>query len=746
MRAVTFSDETASPFVGRGAELAALDERLRRARLVTVVGPRGIGKSRLLRRWASTRRARPGGVLLCDLREVSDLDEAFARVLAMLGVEPRVAASDRQRAIARILASRGELVLVLDGIERLLPVAALLAQRWLAAAPSLRIVAGSRTPLGLDDVEVEALLELGALDVSDAVSGDAVELAVARASAVRAAWSPSDAERAALAELARRLRGVPLAIEIAASRLDVLELDDLLARVPALEGAATIERVAQRAIDRAWLLLAPWEREVLAQASVFRGGFGLDALARVVTLGADAPSPGDVALTLTRKGLLEVHGGESLRLVMADSVRAHAAAALGPRGDEVAMRHLRVFDELAARAAGLDGLSVVPASSFVVERENLQAACLLAESMAMHDRVLRLSLALDALSLGTGLSRIDLARLDAALSAGATRDPALLGRALGVRASALHALGRLDEAKRDATTALALARDAEDERQIAAMQRAVGQSAAQLGELFDARASYEQALAIARRRGDRPTVAAILQQLGAVHQSLGEVERARIFHENARALAVEAGDDPAEARATIGLGSYWLERGDLRRARTCYERGLAIARRMRMARTERIVLGYLGIVRFDAGALGEAESLLRAASNASGEAGDVRVEAFFDGVRGAVLASRDRIVDARACFESAEEVLASNPFFAEVVAIHRGHLDLAIARRASAHGDRELADAHELFARLRLLDARDPSTRPGPLTAARPIVERSDDARIAVRILERAIAAGARED
>src|SRR5439155_24343554 len=141
----------------------------------------------------------------------------------------------------------------------------------------------------------------------------------------------------------------------------------------------------------------------------------------------------------------------------------------------------------------------------------------------------------------------------------------------------------------------------------------------------------------------------------------------------------------------------------LRRATAQYERGLAQVRRLRMMRTERIVTGYLGILAFDANRLEEAETKLRTAAAACGDAGDLRVEGIFEGVRGAVRASLDRLGEARGAFTRAESALARNSFFAEVIAIHRGHLDLAEARRAEATGDCALAEANRVYARLRVL-------------------------------------------
>lgn len=709
-------------FIGRRAELAKLRALLAAHRLVTVVGPSGIGKSRLLREFVRARRDGDAQMVVCDLRDAGDADGMLVAILLSAGAD-RVAPDEALRTLERVLPARGPMLLVLDGVDALLPGAAVVVQRLLQAAPELRIACAGRTPLGLDDVAPETVLDLEGLD-----DERAADLALERARVFGAV----DVPRAFALDVGRRLGGIPLAIELAAAQLG---RDDVLSRLSGLPERFDDERSVRRAVDRAWSLLGDEEREVLADLTVFHGGIAFERVVEVCELG---PRAEVIALRLARRGLLEVasdDGSSKLRLAMADSVRAHAEAALesGGREQAVSLRHLRSFD-------------AVPGGA--IERDNQRAAIAFASSLGMQDVALRLLIALDAASPGMGASRADLSALDGALLAGATQDPRLLARAFVVRATALHSLGRLAEEKRDAQTALALARGTGDEALIASATSTLGRACFQLGELSDARACFERAIELHRARGDRAAVASVLQPLAAVLASQGELELSRIHHENALALAVEGEDAAAEARATIGLGSLWLEIGDVRRARAHYQRGLAQARRLRMTRTDRIVTGYLGILAFQEAfpsavrggeaALHEAEAKLRTAATQSGDAGDLRVEGFFEGVRGAVLASLDRVEEARACFERAEAALARNPFFAEVIAIHRGHLDLALARRAEANGERDLAEGHRVHAGIRLMDAYDPSTRRNG-NGEPPITVRSDDARIAGRILERAL-------
>jgi tetratricopeptide (TPR) repeat protein len=443
----------------------------------------------------------------------------------------------------------------------------------------------------------------------------------------------------------------------------------------------------------------------------------------------------EVVLILARKNLLQVERYTPLRFSMAEGVRTYAGEALAasPEADAIEWRHADHYFERAGAIAGLSGDVPIDPTDAALDRDDLQAAMALGARAHRPAIVLRVALALDALSMGGGLSSSQLALLDDALRTGAAGELPLVGRALGVRSGALYAIGRLQEARRDAEMALELATELGDRKQMGAMLLRAAQSSFQLGELGAAEEFLTRALDIERERADPIALAAVHYQLGSLYNSLDEPARARDALTSSLYTARSVGDAAGEMRALMGLAWHHFESGRRGDARQHFAQALDIAGRIGMTRSERIVLGYLGLIDFESGDAATAERRLRVAAFASRRAGDLRLEGIFEGIRGAVLASLDRIVEARASFELSSELLRGNAFYAATIEVHRGHVDLAEARAALAMDAVDVARAKIGRARARIAAAYAEDAPSGPL------VRRSDDARMAVRILDRAL-------
>jgi predicted ATPase len=703
---------------------------------VTIVGEAGAGKTRVAQRFAKAHArgfVHAGGVWFVELRGAADVESARLRIASALGIagEGRFTGGFGSAAIGRAAQMLGYALLVLDNAEHLLPKIGDEILALLDAAPRLHVLVTSRAALG---VLGEDVLDLGPLRLDgasfDGAESEAVDLFLTRVRSRRAEGGRSTSfDRAAISSFVKKVGGLPLTLELCAATF-ATDHDELArsSSMLATKGAASA-LAAQSPAAWALSLLAPPLHDVLLQCSVFRGSFDLDAAEAVIALGGKYGRESPVVLLneLVTRSLVQ-EDPDTGRFSLCEGMRSLAERALESSAKAVAvrMRHAELFAELAADHDPESG-------SLEVVRDDLEAALSFATLAERSDLVIVLTIGLDAISAGSGLTARQLAALDEALER-APRDARLVGRALGVRASALRGLGRMEEAAKDALVALRLAREAGDERQAVEMLHAVATAKFQLGDLRGALEHLRTAVFEARALGFGSLEGQALQQTGSVRASMGDTEEARTHYEAALGLAVRHRDELGEMRACAGLGSFHLELGEYDAAEEHYERALAIAERCGAKRTHRIVLGYLGILYFHAGVLPEAERLLERAATACREVGDVRVEGIFEGMRGGVLAELDRVADAGRTFDLADALLEPSPFFRQVIRIVRGHLDLAQARVARASGFRDAERAHVRAARYRILASR----APGRDDEA-PIIARSDDARMAVALLSRAI-------
>ncbi|WP_328917108.1 MULTISPECIES: ATP-binding protein [unclassified Streptomyces] len=327
-------------FVGRSCELADAAGLLTRSRLVTVTGPGGVGKSRLALRAAGRvqDRFRDGvwAVELSGLRDATLLDQTVADGLRL----PDHTTRPPRLALAEHLADR-ELLLVLDGYDRLHPHTADLVAELLRRAPGLRVLAAGRRPLGITG---ELLLPL-----DPPGTDDAVRLFAARAAEVLPGFAVTAANAADVGELCDRLDRLPLALELAAVRLRALSVAQILDRLDdrfrLLTGGDPTAPVRHRALRTAigWSheLCTPAERLLWARLSVFAGHFDLDAVEYVCS-GPELPE-GEIAETVAalvaQSVLARVEGPDGVvRFRMMDSVAEYGAGWLTALGDEARMR------------------------------------------------------------------------------------------------------------------------------------------------------------------------------------------------------------------------------------------------------------------------------------------------------------------------------------------------------------------------------------------------------------------------
>jgi predicted ATPase/Tfp pilus assembly protein PilF len=742
-------------FVGRADDLTRLRDLLGRGvQLITLFGPGGIGKTRLALRLAETREAE--ATWFFDLTNARDLDEVcgiVGRELEGPAPSPSASAID---AIGAALTTLGQALVILDNSERVASELGEAIVRWCRAACSVSFVVTSRQLLRVPFEHAYEVAPLG-LPHTDGDIGrsEAVQLFVERAALTRPGYTLDPGEADTVAAIVRRLDGLPLGIELAAARMGVLGSKDLLDLLHGRLDLGTVRRgIASRqatlraTLSFSWDLLAPYEKAALAQCSCFRGGFSALAAVAVLDLRMhpDAPPPLEIIQSLREKSLIRAFSKagapHDLRLGLYDTVQEYACEKLEAGADLEATlaRHAAFFVRLAERwvfhgmkrgardevmtlLAEVDNLLAVMERGLATTppriREALLTALAAEAALFLHADLRCVVRMLDTVVAAAGPNPVDQALVSLALSArsrlryfnrsaetvAGLERAASLARLAGdplAEGRALAGMGILGSFAWDSTEARAyLERALELHRasgDISAESKAlhyVGSIALVQGKREEARVLLVKALECARETEDPMQVAPSLNLLGALEHTLGHSEAALAMFDEALAMLRELGVMPYFA-PWAGFAAQELGRWEEAEAR--YREAIAWA-----AHVETFSLatayGYLGSLLHERGQLQEArlryEDALASAKNgpASSAIGGV-VRASY----GALLAKLGNTAEATHELDAASAALSNaGSEWTAYVAVHRGHLDLALAREREARGD--VREAEQLRAR-----------------------------------------------
>src|SRR5215831_6187422 len=511
-------------FVGRRRELSQARRLLGDARLLTLAGAGGVGKTRLaLRLAAEVRRTFPDGVWLADLAPLQGGELVAPTVIAALGLVDHSTRLPVDTLVEYLAGKR--LLLVLDNCEHVLDWCAVLAARLLSEAAGLRIVATSRQLL---NVEGEQVLEVPPLSVPDSdrlsaggslIEYEAVRLFAERAAAVVPGFAITAGNGAAVTRLCQVLDGIPLAIELAAVRLRVLSVEQMLERLDdryrLLTGGCrtALERhqTLRAAIEWSYDLCSPREQILWARLSVFSGGFDLEAVEQ--TCADEDIGREDVFELVTglidKSILARQEPGSRMRYRLLETIRQYGQTHLTESGQEKPLRrrHRDYYHDLALRAdaAVMSSRQTEWLQRLQLDLPNIRVAldfCLTEPGQAQAG--LQIASALQYYWLFYGLLREARQWLTRALKL----DP----RPTFVRSKALSAAAFIVLLQGDTDAALALrdegnvlAGQLDDGRALAHATHVCGMAAWAQGDLHDAISLLTEALERARTDGDDPT-------------------------------------------------------------------------------------------------------------------------------------------------------------------------------------------------------------------------------------------------
>ena len=580
----------ATSFIGRDPDVLSLSEALADQALITVTGPGGVGKTRLAMRIAADVIDQfDDGVTVVEfasLREPAGVAQVIAHALDIQQRQYRTLEST----IVEHLASTCTL-LVLDNCEHVNDALAPLVDRIRSSCSRVRILATSREPLRLAGEYVEVLAPLpvppaGAETIVEIRGAPAVELFVSRAAVATPGFGLNDDNAPAVADICRRLDGLPLALELAAARLRSMGIDALAARLhqridvlgQTQRGADGRQRTLHDLVGWSHGLLVPEEQTVFEQLAVFAGGFDLEAAEAVCSRGSDATSTVGTLASLVDKSMVVLVDPGLPRYRLLEPLREFGLDRLRECGNLNAVedRHLDWFLDFAERgAAGLDSPDEASWSAGLDrDYDNLRSAHRTAIHRADADRALRLVAALWKFAFRRVKYEI-VSWADASVALTGVHDHPALPTVVAVAAYGRFVQGDMEAAIALSEQALEAQPEAEPSDS-GLPERTLGNALFYMERPREATQWMDKMLQSARRSGSNARIAHALYMRSVAQTSIGDGIRGAVLAGEAKAAADAADSPTAHAQADYALGLA-LENADPNEALFHLERASTVA-------------------------------------------------------------------------------------------------------------------------------------------------------------------------
>jgi predicted ATPase/class 3 adenylate cyclase len=610
-------------FIGREKEINQIKKRLENNRLVTLTGSGGVGKTRLSIQVASELLAEyPNGVWLVELAPVTDPGFVTQAVCTVLDITPQ-GKTAAINVLTDYLHSK-KILLVIDNCEHVIDACAQLCEMLLHACHNVRILASTREALG---IEGESPYRVPSLSLADPIGGlkiieqsEAVQLFVERAKIILPEYALTEINAPTIAQICQRLDGIALAIELAASRVKLLKVDQIKERLDdsfrLLTGgtrtALPRQQTLRGTVDWSYNLLSKEERTVLRCLSVFVGGWTLDAAESV----CDNADMLDLLTRLVDKSLVAVdreHINES-RYYLLETIRQYSREKLAEddAGEQIRVRHLDYFLKLAQKAElKLYGREQIEwMQKLEDEHENMRAALewslqtditkgqqLAAALWWSWDLNGHLSEAYEWLQNLLALNPNEKTLLRAKLLSGAGWFAQLLGFGEQIITQYCEA-------------SIVLFRQLGDEQSAALPLVTLANVAVSHSDYDQASALIEESLKLFRKAGNKWGVRHGLLTLGNNARAQANFEQAQKFYEESLMLAKEIGDQEGVGVALLCIGLVAENQGEYERAKELYEEALRIEKMVRSNIALSWVLTFLAMIYIHLGEYKKAETLL----------------------------------------------------------------------------------------------------------------------------------------
>lgn len=587
-------------FIGRERELEEAKQKLEAARLLTLIGPGGTGKTRLsIQLAADLLPSFKDGVWFIELAPITEPSLVLQAVAKVFDVreQPGMPISEL---VFNYLRDK-HLLLMLDNCEHLVEACARLADQFLHASSNLKILASSREALGINGETVYRVPSLSLppdfrslKDFGSLIQIESIQLFLDRASAVNPKFSLTEKNAASVAQICHRLDGIPLAIELAAARITVFSAEQIAARLDdrfkLLTGGSRTalprQQTLRALIDWSYDILSEEEQKLFRQLSIFAGGWSFETAEAIFS----DLNVLDLLTQLINKSLVVVEESAEARFRLLETVRQYARDKLleSGEGEDVRNKHLAYFLELVEAAEPhLEGFEYLEWSAKLNnEYDNIRAALEWGLTKDI-EAALRLVGTISFFWLTKGYSAEGYRWAKEVLEkakAYTRSNPEIGKKFLNAHAKAYLALSRIATDLGDnkivcsaANESIALARKTGDMQILAYAIALLSNGKANLGDIEEAYKLAQESLAIAREAGDGPALGYALVTMGELTAiAMQDLEKALAYGEEAIAYSEAGGNRWGSSMTIFGLGYFARSIGNYEQARSRFKACLPV--------------------------------------------------------------------------------------------------------------------------------------------------------------------------